>query len=45
MPTNSLRNLDLNLLPTLGALLSERNVTRASEALGLSQPASLSCPA
>jgi DNA-binding transcriptional LysR family regulator/MFS family permease len=35
----SLRNLDLNLLPTLDALLRERNVTRAAEHLGLSQPA------
>ena len=35
----TLRNLDLNLLPTLDALLRERNVTRAAERLGLSQPA------
>jgi DNA-binding transcriptional LysR family regulator len=35
----TLRNLDLNLLPTLDALLQERNVTRASAQLGLSQPA------
>jgi DNA-binding transcriptional LysR family regulator len=35
----SLRNLDLNLLLSLDALLSERNVTRAAERLGLSQPA------
>lgn len=35
----SLRNLDLNLLPTLDALLRERNVTRTAEQLGLSQPA------
>lgn len=34
-----LRNLDLNLLPTLDALLRERNITRAAEHLGLSQPA------
>lgn len=34
-----LRNLDLNLLPTLDALLRERNVTRAAVQLGLSQPA------
>ena len=33
-----LRNLDLNLLLSLDALLRERNVTRAAEALGLSQP-------
>ncbi|WP_196780856.1 LysR family transcriptional regulator [Nocardioides sambongensis] len=35
----SLRNLDLNLLPTLDTLLRERNVTRTAESLGLSQPA------
>jgi len=35
----SLRNLDLNVLLTLEALLEERNVTRAAERLGLSQPA------
>jgi len=35
----TLRNLDLNLLPTLDALLRERNVTRAAEQVGLSQPA------
>lgn len=35
----NLRNLDLNLLLTLEALLKERNVTRAAERLGLSQPA------
>lgn len=40
MPSpNALRNLDLNLLPTLDALLRERNVTRAANVLGLSQPA------
>ena len=39
MPASSLRNLDLNLLTALDALLRERNVTRASEQLGLSQPA------
>ncbi|WP_100415466.1 LysR family transcriptional regulator [Mumia flava] len=39
MATSSLRNLDLNLLLTLDALLHERNVTRAAERLGLSQPA------
>ena len=33
------RRLDLNLLVTLEALLAERNVTRASERLHLSQPA------
>lgn len=39
VPAVSLRNLDLNLLLTLEALLKERNVTRAAENLGLSQPA------
>lgn len=34
----SLRNLDLNLLPVLQALLRLRNVTRAADALGMSQP-------
>jgi DNA-binding transcriptional LysR family regulator len=34
-----LRNLDLNLLVTLDALISERNVTRAAGRLGMSQPA------
>ena len=35
----SLVNLDLNLLVTLDALLTERNVTRAAGRLGVSQPA------
>jgi DNA-binding transcriptional LysR family regulator len=35
----SLRTVDLNLLVALDALLSERHVTRASERIGLSQPA------
>jgi LysR family transcriptional regulator, nod-box dependent transcriptional activator len=35
----SLAKHDLNLLITLNALLSERNVTRAAKRLGLSQPA------
>lgn len=35
----SLARLDLNLLVTLDALLSERNVTRAARRLNLSQPA------
>lgn len=39
MADRSLRNLDLNLLLSLDALLRERNVTRAAESLGLSQPA------
>lgn len=40
MPTDrSLANLDLNLLVTLDVLLRERNVTRAAERVGLSQPA------
>lgn len=34
-----MRNLDLNLLVALDALLAERSVTRAAERLGLSQPA------
>ncbi|MCW1838577.1 LysR family transcriptional regulator [Prosthecomicrobium hirschii] len=37
--TMALRNLDLNLLVSLEALLAERNVTRAARRLGLSQPA------
>jgi DNA-binding transcriptional LysR family regulator len=39
MATDPLRNLDLNLLLSLDALLEERNVTRAAARLGLSQPA------
>jgi DNA-binding transcriptional LysR family regulator len=35
----NLRNLDLNLLPVLDALLRRRNVTRAGEEIGLSQSA------
>jgi DNA-binding transcriptional LysR family regulator len=35
---NNLRNVDLNLLVTLEALLTERNVTRAARRLHLSQP-------
>ena len=35
----SMRNIDLNLLVFLDVLLKERNVTRASESLGISQPA------
>lgn len=34
-----LRNLDLNLLKTLDALLDERSVTRAAQRLALTQPA------
>jgi DNA-binding transcriptional LysR family regulator len=34
-----LRNLDLNLLRSLDALLAERNLTHAANRLGLSQPA------
>ncbi len=33
------RQLDLNLLVALDALLAEGNVTRAAERLGLTQPA------
>lgn len=35
---DNLRRLDLNLLITLDALLSEHNVTRAAARLNLSQP-------
>ncbi len=35
----NLRSVDLNLLVALDALLSERHVTKASERVGLSQPA------
>lgn len=35
---NNLRRLDLNLLVTLDALLSEHNVTRAAQRLNFSQP-------
>ena len=34
-----IRNLDLNLLKTLDALLDERSVTRAAQRLALTQPA------
>ncbi len=34
-----IRNLDLNLLRTLDALLDERNVTKAAQRLSLTQPA------
>jgi DNA-binding transcriptional LysR family regulator len=34
-----LRNIDLNLLPVLEALLRHQNVTRAAHDIGLSQPA------
>jgi DNA-binding transcriptional LysR family regulator len=37
-PVN-LRNVDLNLLVVLDALLTERNVSRAGQRIGLSQPA------
>ena len=35
----NLKNVDLNLLVYLDVLLRERNVTRAAESLGISQPA------
>ena len=35
----TMRNIDLNLLVFLDVLLKERNVTRAAESLGISQPA------
>lgn len=38
-PSRSLLTLDLNLLVVLDVLLRERNVTRAAERIGLSQPA------
>jgi DNA-binding transcriptional LysR family regulator len=34
-----LRRTDLNLLPALAALLDQRHVTRAAEAIGIGQPA------
>lgn len=34
----TLRGFDLNLVPALGALLEERNVTRAAERLSIGQP-------
>src|SRR4051812_45004924 len=40
--TMNLRNVDLNLLVVLDALLAERNVSRAGRRLGLSQPAASS---
>lgn len=39
MAPESLRNLDLNLLVTLDAVLKEKNVTRAARRLGVTQPA------
>ena len=36
---NAIKRLDLNLLVTLDALLTEHNVTRTAERLHLSQPA------
>src|SRR5580704_11664228 len=38
-PVTHLANLDLNLLVALRELLRERNVTRAAERLGVTQPA------
>jgi hypothetical protein len=35
----NLRSLDLNLLPVLEAIYTERSLTRASESLHLTQPA------
>jgi LysR family transcriptional activator of mexEF-oprN operon len=37
--SDSLRNLDLNLLTVFATIMAERSVTRAGERLGLSQPA------
>jgi DNA-binding transcriptional LysR family regulator len=39
----NLRNVDLNLLVALDVLLAERNVSRAGQRLGLSQPATSAC--
>lgn len=39
MHRTNLKTVDLNLLAVLDALLEARNVTRAAEAVGLSQPA------
>jgi DNA-binding transcriptional LysR family regulator len=39
MPPKNLSAVDLNLLVAFDALLAERNVTRAAERVGLSQPA------
>src|SRR5258706_1474647 len=39
MHVTHIAGVDLNLLPLLDALLTERHVTRAAEAVGLSQPA------
>jgi len=39
MPTKNLAAVDLNLLVAFDALLTERNVTRAAQRIGLSQPA------
>lgn len=39
MPQTHIRNLDLNLLKILGALLESRGVSRAAEQVGVSQPA------
>ena len=39
MNTTTIPNVDLNLLFAFDALLAERNVSRAAERVGLSQPA------
>ena len=39
MRETDLRHVDLNLLVALNALLEEKNVTRAAQRLGMSQPA------
>lgn len=38
-PVTGLHRVDLNLLPLLAALLEHRSVTRAAQAVGLTQPA------
>ncbi len=40
----NLAGLDMNLVVALRALLTERNVTRAGERIGLSQPATSAAP-
>ena len=39
MRMDDLRGIDLNLIVVLDAILTERNLTRAGEAIGLTQPA------
>ena len=39
MKNRNIRSKDLNLIPIFHALMAERNVSRAAETLGLTQPA------